>query len=375
MAMTESTPTVGKHVIIPKDGLQSVFDSLMRSGYVIVGPTIDQEAIVYETMENIAELPVGWTDDQGPGQYRIRQRDDGKFFGYVVGPSTWKKYLYPPELTLFSCQQLDGELLFETKQEVSKFALVGVRGCELAAIGIQDRILLEGLYQDPHYRNRREQAFILAVNCTEPGETCFCTSMKSGPRCDSGFDLALTELTDSFLLEVGSELGAEMLLKCSWKHAGAIDLNQASKLLDQAENHMGRSMETSDLPELLYTNLDSKRWDIVSQRCLSCTNCTIVCPTCFCTDVLDTSDLTGQQTERKRVWDSCFSSDFSYVHGGNTRPNIRSRYRQWLTHKLASWSDQFGELGCTGCGRCITWCPVGIDLTEEISAIREGGLV
>jgi ferredoxin len=131
-------------------------------------------------------------------------------------------------------------------------------------------------------------------------------------------------------------------------------------------------MDTGDLPDLLYGNLDSPQWDLIAQRCLSCTNCTMVCPTCFCVDVQDLSDLSGQNTERQRIWDSCFNTDFSHVHGGNTRPNIRSRYRQWLTHKLASWVDQFGELGCVGCGRCITWCPVGIDLTEEITAIREG---
>jgi ferredoxin len=353
--------------------LQVVFNILTAAGYTIIGPSLDQEAIVYVTIEKIEDLPIGWTDDQGPGQYRNRRRNDGKYFGYVVGPTTWKRFLYPPELTLFSCQQIEGELEIESKRETFNYAFIGARSCELAAINIQDRILLGDLHQDPHYRDRREQAFILAVNCTEPGETCFCTSMNTGPRCCSGFDLALTELNDTFLFEVGSELGAEMLAGSGWRPAGAFEMNQASKLIDRAEKEMGRTLETGDLPDLLYDNLDSPQWALVAQRCLSCTNCTMVCPTCFCVDVQDLSDLSGQNTMRRRIWDSCFSTDFSYVHGGNTRPNIRSRYRQWLTHKMASWVDQFGELGCVGCGRCITWCPVGIDLTEEIAAIREGG--
>ena len=243
----------------------------------------------------------------------------------------------------------------------------------IAAIAIQDRILLEGTYQDYHYGARRQQNFILAVNCTEPGETCFCGSLDTGPKCRTGFDLALTECTNTFLVEVGSEVGAEVLAKCDWRPAGAFDLNQAAKLIEQAESQMGRSIETGELPELLYDNLESPHWDDIAKRCLACTNCTMVCPTCFCIDVLDVSDLSGTDTERIRVWDSCFNTDYSHVHGGNTRPSIKARYRQWLTHKLASWIDQFGTLGCTGCGRCITWCPVGIDLTQEIVAIREGG--
>ncbi|MCB0197785.1 MAG: 4Fe-4S dicluster domain-containing protein, partial [Anaerolineae bacterium] len=124
-------------------------------------------------------------------------------------------------------------------------------------------------------------------------------------------------------------------------------------------------------PNLLYQNLEHPRWDHIANRCLSCANCTQVCPTCFCSDVVEVSDLENHKDERLRVWDSCFSLDFSHVHGGNIRPTTRARYRQWLTHKLASWIDQFGTLGCVGCGRCITWCPVGIDLTEEVRAIRE----
>jgi ferredoxin len=194
--------------------------------------------------------------------------------------------------------------------------------------------------------------------------------MGTGPKCSTGFDLALTELEEIFVLEVGSELGAEMLAGCEWRPAGAFELGQQGRLLAQAETQMGRSLDTRDLPDLLLNNLDHPRWSEIGEICLSCTNCTMVCPTCFCSDVQDVSDLDGRNTARVRVWDSCFNPDFSYVHGGNVRPSIRARYRQWLTHKLASWQEQFGTPGCVGCGRCITWCPVGIDLTHEVAAIR-----
>jgi Fe-S-cluster-containing hydrogenase component 2 len=133
---------------------------------------------------------------------------------------------------------------------------------------------------------------------------------------------------------------------------------------------MGRSMDTTDIKELLYRNYDHPRWRNVASRCLTCANCTMVCPTCFCTTVEDVTDLTGNQAERWRKWDSCFTVDFSYIHGGSVRASPESRYRQWMTHKLATWIDQFGTSGCVGCGRCITWCPVAIDITEEVRAIR-----
>jgi ferredoxin len=181
----------------------------------------------------------------------------------------------------------------------------------------------------------------------------------------------LTELDDVFVVEVGSEMGREVLRNVDWRPTGAFELQTARQAVAEAERHMGRQLDTSDLPNLLYRNLDSPHWDQVAQRCLSCSSCTQVCPTCFCSDILEVSDLQDMGATRVRVWDSCFSLDFSHVHGGNIRPHVRSRYRQWLTHKLATWVDHFGMLGCVGCGRCITWCPVGIDITEEVRAIRE----
>jgi len=134
---------------------------------------------------------------------------------------------------------------------------------------------------------------------------------------------------------------------------------------------MGRTIDTTDVKSLLYRNSENSRWLETAKRCLTCANCTMVCPTCFCTTIEDVTDLTGKEAERRRKWDSCFTLDFSYIHGGNIRSSAASRYRQWLTHKFAYWQDQFGTYGCVGCGRCITWCPVGLDITEEINSINE----
>jgi sulfhydrogenase subunit beta (sulfur reductase) len=376
--MNPAVPDVGDRLVIARAELQQVFDTLSAAGYTLVGPTLRDDVIVYDHIHRLEDLPVGWTDEHGPGHYGLHHHDTSRrngrqaerCFAFAVGPHAWKKFLYPPELKLFATQR--GDAGFEVQpndQAAPKFAFVGVRACELAAIAVQDRIFIEGAVQEPHYLARRQQAFILAVNCTHPASTCFCASMKTGPRCAAGFDLALTELAELFVAEVGSPLGARMLAETGWRPAGAYELNLAQRALEEAQAAMGRSLETYELRERLFANLDHPRWDAVAQRCLSCGNCTMVCPTCFCSDVQDVSDLSGADTHRVRVWDTCFNGDFSYVYGGNLRPNVRARYRQWLTHKLASWHDQFGTSGCVGCGRCITWCPVGIDITEEAAAI------
>jgi ferredoxin len=369
--MPELTPNIGAFISIKKGDIQFVLEALRAADYTLVGPTIDDGVIIYDEIEKMDDLPIGWTDHQEPASYRLQRREDDAFFGYVVGPHSWKKYLFPPRQTLLKVEKNNGSFtVIDDHEPAPRYAFIGVRGCELQAIHIQDRIFLGGDYQNPHYKARRQQVFVLAVNCTEPGGTCFCASMGSGPQVGQGFDLALTELDDIFIVEVGSEVGATMMRETQWRPAGAFELQQARDALATAKKNMGRQLDTSDLPNLLYQNLEHPHWREVADRCLSCANCTMVCPTCFCNDVLDVSDLSGTHLERVRVWDSCFSIEFSHVHGGNIRPHVSSRYRQWLTHKFASWIDQFGVIGCVGCGRCITWCPAGIDITEEINAIR-----
>lgn len=355
-----------------KNKLQLLLDRLRERGYTVVGPTIDQEAIVYHELQSVEQLPRGWTDEQAPGHYRLRRRDDDAWFGFAVGPHSWKKYLFPPKTTLLSAEKTDQGWAFVPRStDSTQYALLGVRACELAAIRIQDRVFLDGPYQDPLYRERREKLFIVAVNCTQAASTCFCTSMKTGPQCETGFDLALTEIDSGFVCEVGTDIGLDVVGGCSPTNATSAQIQAAGHARQQALDQITRHMTTSDLPGLLLDNLNHPRWKEVGDRCLSCTNCTMVCPTCFCSSVTDVPDLNTNTVDRERTWDSCFNPDFSYLGGTPVRNDTPSRYRQWLTHKLDSWHDQFGTSGCVGCGRCIAWCPVGIDLTEEVAAIRE----
>ncbi|MFB3921898.1 MAG: 4Fe-4S dicluster domain-containing protein [Terriglobia bacterium] len=371
--MPSNLPRVSASVAIPKPALQQVFDNLRAAGFSLVGPTIRDGAIVLDEIEHLDDLPLGWTDEQGPGHYRLKKVPDREahYFGFSVGPHSWKQYLHPARLRLLSAEKNNGSWTFHAPTEPPpRFAFIGVHGCDLAAIAIQDRVLIGSEFRDPHYAARRENVFTLAVNCGQASSSCFCASMKTGPKATAGYDLALTELPDIFVMEIGSEAGSEMMKGVEWEAATAFDLGRASRAIQRAEKQIHRQMSTDDLPDLLYENLEDAHWDEVGARCLSCANCTLVCPTCFCTTVEDSSNLRGTAAERVRVADSCFNRDFSHVFGGNIRPTIKSRYRQWLSHKLASWIDQFGTSGCVGCGRCITWCPVGIEINEEVNSIR-----
>jgi sulfhydrogenase subunit beta (sulfur reductase) len=364
--MTIQTVTIDTH------GLQALIDALAQRGYRVVGPTLRDQAIVYDDIAKVADLPAGWTDDQDGGHYRLKRRDDDALFGYAVGPHSWKKYLHPPIQQLWRARREGGTQHIEAAPVVAeRFALLGVRACELHAIAIQDRVFMNAEHGDPHYLARRENAFIVALNCGTAGGTCFCVSMNTGPRVGGGFDLNMTELPGQrFVIEAGTDAGREVLALLKGKPASGEDVKTADAIIANTASSMGRSMRSDDLQSLLQRNLEHMRWDDVAERCLTCGNCTMVCPTCFCTSVEETSDLTGLETARSRRWDSCFTMDYSYVHGGSVRPTNRSRYRQWMTHKLSTWIDQFGTSGCVGCGRCITWCPVGIDITEEVAAIR-----
>jgi sulfhydrogenase subunit beta (sulfur reductase) len=362
----------GQTRVLAKQHFQQLLDLLWSQGYRVLGPMVAQEAIVYDELRKVDELPRGWTDEQSGGNYRLKRRADDAWFGYVIGPQSWKRYLFPPTVTVAEAERTAEDWQFrDVADDEPPLAFLGVRACELAAIAVQDRTFLNDRYADPIYRRRREQALLIAVNCAQAASTCFCTSMHSGPRCTSGFDIALTELPDSFTVEVGSQRGADIISQLPTALAAAAELNQADSARQQAVDQISKHLDTTNIRDLLLGNLEHPRWYEVATRCLSCTNCTMVCPTCFCSSVGEVNDLDGQHVERERQWDSCFNWDFSYMNGGVVRDQIRSRYRQWLTHKLASWIDQFDVSGCVGCGRCITWCPVGIDLTEEVAAIRE----
>ncbi|CCQ74981.1 4Fe-4S dicluster domain-containing protein [Magnetospira sp. QH-2] len=362
------------HHLIDVDGLNRLIAALNESGHQVIGPTVQDSAVVYAPISGVADLPRGVVDRQEPGGYVLEHPGGEALFDHVVGPTSWKRYLFPPQQTLWTAKRATtGFHVTPAKEDIPRYAFIGARGCDIAAMEIQDRVFMSDTATDPGYHLRRKKSFVVAIHCGRPAETCFCTSMDCGPRAENGFDLALIELAEEdrhvFLVTVGSKQGAALLETLPVFDATQADIKTAEARIQSAANGMDREL-IPDAAEVLAANLECDHWEEVAKRCLNCANCTMVCPTCFCSTVEDVTNLTGDEAWRERRWDSCFTLDYSYIHGGNVRQTGASRYRQWITHKLSHWHDQFGTSGCTGCGRCITWCPVGIDITEEARAIK-----
>jgi ferredoxin len=341
------------------DGLDELVRALIADGHRVIGPRRRDGAIVLGDVTGVGDLPSGWGVEVAPGRYRLRRRGDDALFGHSAGPQSWKQFVHPPRRKLW---ETTGDGFAAAPEDERRPAFLGVRGCDLAALGVLGRVL-----------GSRSRPFIVAVDCTEPGGLCFCASTGTGPSVGPGYDLALTERLDDtghwFLADTGSEDGERILAAVTRRPASADEVAGALRDVTAAAGRMGRAMPELDLRQLLRDSRQAQHWNDVAARCLTCGNCTMVCPTCFCTTTEDVTDLTGEHAERWEHWASCFEVDFSYLHGGSVRTSAASRYRQWLSHKLGTWHDQFGESGCVGCGRCIAWCPVGIDITAEVAAL------
>lgn len=384
--------------VLDLDGLDALIDLLAVGAggdgpRTVIGPTVGDGAIVPGELRGIGDLPAGWGDEQSPGSYRLRRRDDDALFGHAVGPESARRRFFEPRVELWRGEvvrsdegtpvdlRVRADRAGQPERDELPVALIGLKGCELAAVSVQDRVFLGSEHPDPHYAARRRDAVFVTVDCGDPASTCFCTSMGTGPTADGrGSDLTpdirLTELLDGdrheLIARSGTARGAALLASIPGRPVADADRVAGEAVTDRAERTMatsGRTLVTDGLAAALVAEPDHPRWDDVATRCLSCANCTLVCPTCFCSSVEDTTDLTGDEVVRSRRWDSCFTLEHSYLHGGSVHAHVRSRYRQWLTHKLSTWWDQFGTSGCVGCGRCIAWCPAGIDLVEEANAV------
>lgn len=359
---------------LPYQQLQDLIGLVHEAGFSCVGPQVRDGAIVYDVLTHVDELPWGVRDHQAPGSYRLETISERKAFAFANGPQAIKPQLFKPQETVWKVVRDDeGKLTFKPHQpDDLPVAILGARACDLAAMAIQDKVFIESAHPDPRYKRRREQLFVMAVNCTYASANCFCVSAGTGPEVAMPYDLLMTEVMDGFVLKIGSARAQAILVNLPLKKAKKAQGNQAKQAVKKAA-----AMQTKRIPldnkrglrDLLFANLNHPRWEEVAERCLSCGNCTSVCPTCFCHSEVEKPSLDGSSSEHVREWDSCFTTGHSELNGTVVRDDTRKQYRQWLTHKVGSWFDQFDTSGCVGCGRCTTWCPVGIDITEELSAI------
>jgi ferredoxin len=354
---------------LPREALEALFGALRDSGHRVIGPRVRDGAIVFDELDTATELPAGWSDRQAPGSYRLEPGPDGRCFAWANGPQALKPMLFVPREILWrAVRDADGLRFESAAAEAVKTAVIGVRSCDVAGLSLQDKHFLHKV-KDPWYRARREALLLVAVDCSHPAQTCFCASTGDGPGVTGGADLALNELDEGFLVRAYTDAGRAIRDALPLEEASAEQTARAGLELAAAAAAQTRQIPGRNLRDSLFASLDHPRWNDVAERCLSCGNCVSVCPTCFCHAEREQPSLDGSATEHLRQWDTCYSAEHSYLHGFLIRADTRLRYRQWLTHKLAGWHDQYGRSGCVGCGRCISWCPVGIDITEEAAAL------
>ena len=353
--------------VVPKTELGRLVDLLLERGYRVVAPVLKEGVIFFEEVGSFSQVARCVTEEQDRGHYRVGKAEE--WFGYVHGPNSLKHFLHPPKTDLL---KIKPDLSQEVPIERKRYAFFGVRGCDIASLRILDKVFL-GDFRDPYYAGLREGTFTVAFNCTRPSRTCFCASIGTGPFVRDGSDLIITELKNSFLVRATTDEGKDVLEKLDGREPEQRDYDEERDLEERSLSAMVRRVNIRDLPSKLLEKLESDVWEDVARRCLACGSCAMVCPTCFCYEVVDDITLDGSASVRFRRWDVCFREEFSAIHGSPIRKSVASRYRQWLLHKFSYWVDQFGELGCVGCGRCITWCPVGIDITEEVKRLLSDG--
>jgi ferredoxin len=351
------------------EAISRLVTNLRSSGYTVVGPKLIDGAVCLAEVSSVDELAKGVVDVQAPGSYRTVMSGN-RIFSAVNGPYSIKTYLHPGAVGTVRLGSGGNPFNAEPAFHVDKrYAFLGLRPCELQAVRVLDSALMVDGFEDPVYVALRKKSVLIAVNCGRAGENCFCASMGTGPKAEDGFDLAITELPDRLLLEVGEEW-IHLLDGIELSPATADDIQAEQQMVSEVTANMHKRIDRKDPAGLMYAGLESAVWDEVAERCLSCGNCTMVCPTCFCSTTRDVTDLNSGSVTRVRLWDSCLSKEFTYAAGGNPRRERKARYRQFVMHKFSYWPDQFKHLyGCVGCGRCITWCPVGIDISDTVNRV------
>jgi ferredoxin len=374
--MTTGPTQERSSVLDPREGLDALVRMLRDDGHRVVGPVVRDGVIAYDDIVCGDDLPTGVAVEQAPGRWRLTQTGGPTRFAWTPGADSWKPFVFPARQEVLRIRRTDGSFVVSRPAAPERpLALIGARDCEVRALEVLDRVMLDADHPDPRYGDRRQGAFVVAVTCGEPAATCWCTSMGGGPHPQVGYDIRVTEVTDGghrLVATAGSERGAALLDRLGATMADDADLAAATSVAAAATARMPARLPGAELPARLAGSSLQPHWDVVAERCLSCGNCTMVCPTCFCSALADAPTLgagDGADACRVQEWASCFQLDHSNLGGRPVRATTVSRYRQWLTHKLQTWPEQFGTNGCVGCGRCTTWCPAGIDIVQEAAAL------
>ena len=351
--------------------LEVIFEKLKSDGYQTIAPVVKDGVISYEVIDQSSQIPQGFVEEVDAGTYKLQKVGGEARFDYKVGPTSLKRHFHPPKRKLFSvAKSPEGYQVLPSDDQRSgaKMAVFGMRSCDLAAMSVFDRVS-SVFPSDGFVSNRQRDTLKIVVGCLQAGQLCFCDSMGTGPLPKNDYDLLILEIKQPnlhYLVEAKSAVGKTLI-----DTLGEPNEFSRNEYETKAKKTFRTVVKDPKSASAIKQLPDHPVFNEIEKRCMACANCTMVCPTCYCTTTVEKDDLQSGNAERWLTWDSCFQTDYSYIHGGSIRETTKSKYRQWLTHKFSTWHDQFGSSGCVGCGRCMAWCPVGINVVEEINKITE----
>ncbi|KPK76815.1 MAG: hypothetical protein AMJ79_05320 [Phycisphaerae bacterium SM23_30] len=332
---------------IKKDKINTVLDFLIKK-YQVFGPVQKDDLVVdFGRIQNGAQACLEFSNTNEPA----------------------KKLFFPQAETLFSYTGSDAAQVSELKPEKPRI-IFGMRPCDAKSLSLLDAVFDGPDYKDPYYIVKRKNTTIFTLACRRPRSNCFCDSLGIGPFSKKDTDVFMADLGDRYVFEPITPGGADILNKIpGLENARPTDAERLKNLRSEAESKVARKVDLDNLPEKLARIFDHPFWDGIHQKCLGCGICTYLCPTCHCFDIVD--EQKDDKGRRIRIWDSCSYPTFTLeASGHNPRATGKERMRQRLMHKFRYFVENYGEIACVGCGRCINHCPVGSDLIREIENIN-----
>jgi sulfhydrogenase subunit beta (sulfur reductase) len=284
-----------------------------------------------------------------------------------------KGILFPQSEILFNYRSEGDTVAIEVPSNEEKpYLIFGVHPCDAMSLTMLEKVF-GGKYKDPYYLERKSKAVVVSTGCPHPPPTCFCTSVGGGPFSPTGSDLLFIEIGDEYVIQIVSDKGRKLLEDTGLGEADKEKLALRDNVMKRAEAAMGSRVETGGLKEKLDNLFDDPVWGPLTEKCLGCGICTYLCPTCHCFDVLD--EAVGPDGKRLRIWDSCLFPLFTLqASGANPRRTVRERYRQRIMHKFSYLVEEHALIGCSGCGRCVTECPVNLDIRQVLNTIQGTGV-
>ena len=334
-----------KSKVLAKKNLAKFISKLVKE-YDVFAPVKKEEGILFSKIDK--------ADDMYPS--------------YSNTKNSVKEFLLPQleELFRFAKKGNSNEII-DVKEKKRRSLLFGVRPCDGKAVAMLDKVFLENI-PDSYYKSRLENTFVIGMACDTPLQTCFCTSVGGGPFSTEGLDALFVELEEKYLIIPVTKQCEKLFVH--FDNASKEDIKEAEKLKKNAEKRLKPVFEIEGIKEKLDEMFESSIWDEIYQKCIKCGICTYLCPACHCFDVQD--ETIGEKGCRVRNWDSCMFPKFTlHASGHNPRPTQKERWRQRIMHKFNYLKENTGLYGCVGCGRCVEYCPVNLDIRKVIRDILE----